>query len=58
MMSYVEKQRKLWVGHKVKFAGAWYTVVDVDHNGGILIDLADEYKNDTAVCYSDIEEIE
>lgn len=34
----IEKERKTYIGRKVKYEDKIYTVVDVDYNGFILID--------------------
>lgn len=46
---YIEAKRNAWIGKKVMFEGQPYTVLDVDYNGGLLIDKADQFKKDTAV---------
>lgn len=55
--TFYDQMREKWVGKTIMYRGEWHTVVDVDHNGGILIDLADSVKNDTAIKPSDIEAI-
>lgn len=48
-MSYYEEMRRDWIGRKVIFEGQTYTVVDVDHNGGLLIDKKARFTDTTAV---------
>lgn len=51
-MSYrdwIEKLRAEWTGRKVLFEGSIYTVVDVDYNGGLLIDKPARFTETTAV---------
>ena len=55
--TFYDQMREKWMGKTVMYRGEWHTVVDVDHNGGILIDLADSVKNNTAIKPSDIEAI-
>ena len=38
LKEYVEDRKKRWIGLKVYYRGKPYTVVDVDHNGMLLID--------------------
>ena len=46
---YIERMKKIWIGKKVRFQGQEYTVVDVDYNGGLLIDKKAEFTETTAV---------
>ena len=51
-MSYkdwIAKERKEWIGKKVTYEGKHYTVVDVDYNGGLLIDKPAQFTDTTAV---------
>lgn len=48
-MSYYEEMRRDWIGRKVIFEGQIYTVVDVDHNGSLLIDKKARFTDTTAV---------
>lgn len=49
---YIEKERKTYIGRKVKYEGKIYTVVDVDYNGCILIDKHAEFTPTTAIGLS------
>ena len=46
---YIENMKKQWVGKKVFFKGNYYNVVDVDYNGGLLIDLPAQFTDTTAI---------
>ena len=46
---FIESQRAMWVGSVVRYRGIEYTVVDVDYNGGLLIDKKAEFTDTTAV---------
>lgn len=46
---WIQEQRDRWIGQKVIFEGAEYTVVDVDYNGKLLIDRPTEFTDTTAV---------
>ena len=47
--NYIEKMKAKWIGKKVRFEGNEYTVVDVDYNGGLLINKKAEYTETTAI---------
>lgn len=53
----IENMKKEWVGKKVRFRGELHTVVDVDYNGSLMIDLPSEYNQTTAVSIGMIERI-
>ena len=55
---YNESQRKKWIGKKVMYDGAVYTVVDVDYNGALMIDKPAKFTDTTAVSISMIQVIE
>ena len=40
---YIENLKNEWIGKKVKFENKYYTVVDVDYNGALLIDKPHYY---------------
>lgn len=46
---FIEKERKKYIGRKVKYEDKIYTVVDVDYNGVILIDKQAEFTTETAI---------
>lgn len=48
--SYISRMRKQWIGRKVTYNGGSYTVVDVDYNGGLLIDKRAKFTETTAVA--------
>lgn len=45
---YIEELKNEWVGKKVVFEGAVYTVVDVDYNGVLMINKKGKYTETTA----------
>ena len=53
----IENMKKEWIGKKVRFRGDLYTVVDVDYNGSLMIDLPNQYNQTTAVSVGMIERI-
>lgn len=55
---YIEAQRKQWIGKKVMYDGATYTVVDVDYNGSLLINRPARFTNTTAVSTTMVQLIE
>lgn len=46
---YIRDMKKEWIGKIVRFQGEEYEVVDVDYNGGLLIDKKAEFTDTTAV---------
>ena len=40
---YIENLKAKWIGKNVKYEGKMYKVVDVDYNGGLLIDRQQYY---------------
>lgn len=46
---WIAEKRKEWVGKKVTYEGKQYTVIDVDYNGGLLIDKPSQFTDTTAV---------
>lgn len=46
---HIEEMKKKWIGSRVLFDGMPYTVVDVDYNGGLLIDKKAKFTDTTAV---------
>lgn len=60
---YIDSLKEKWIGKKVEFCGSVYTVVDVDYNGGLLIDKPTYYcesytSETTAVAQHMVKEIE
>lgn len=46
---YIEGLRREWRNAEVIYDGCRYTVVDVDYNGGLLIDKKAQFTDTTAV---------
>ena len=46
---YIAGLKKEWTGAKVLFEGQEYTVVDVDYNGGLLINKKAQFTDTTSV---------
>lgn len=46
---WIEELKHKWVKKKVIYEGKEYTVVDVDYNGGLLIDKRNRYNDTTSV---------
>ena len=55
---HVQWMKKQWIGSFVRFEGAYYVVVDVDYNCGLLIDKKAEFTETTAVDPSMVERVE
>ena len=53
----IDNMKREWVGKKVRFRGKTHTVVDVDYNGSLMIDLPNQYNQTTAVSIGMIERI-
>lgn len=51
----IENMKKEWVGKKVRFRGHKYTVVDVDYNGSLMIDLPNQFNPTTAISVGMVE---
>ena len=47
--NYIEEMKNKWIGKSVLFEGTKYKVVDVDYNGGLLIDKKARFTDTTAV---------
>ena len=45
---HIEKLRKEYIGRKVRYQGRIHTIVDVDYNGILHIDLPSEHNMTTA----------
>lgn len=45
----VTEDRIRFVGKKVKYKGGIHTIIDVDYNGSLIIDLKARFTDDTAV---------
>lgn len=45
---YIEKLKYEWIGERVVFEGAVYTIVDVDYNGVLMINKKGKYTETTA----------
>lgn len=46
----IDGMRKEWIGKEVLFQGGSYKVVDVDYNGGLLINKRARFTDTTAVA--------
>ncbi|MBR6029235.1 MAG: hypothetical protein IKP40_09085 [Clostridia bacterium] len=46
---YIADMKRKWTGKRVLFEGVAYTVVDVDYNGGLLIDKPARFTETTSV---------
>lgn len=55
---YIETKRKEWIGKKVMYEGAAYTVVDVDYNGALMIGKKARFTDTTAVSVSMVQIVE
>lgn len=52
---YIQKLKKQYIGKKAKYENAIYIIVDVDYNGGLLIDKQAQFTDTTAVNIYDVE---
>ena len=46
---YIQEMKAKWTGKKVSYQGDIFTVVDVDYNGGLLLNKKTKYTDTTAV---------
>lgn len=53
-----EREKAAWLGKRVRYNGEEYTVMDVDYNGGLLIDKKAEFTEWTAIPQKDCEPVE
>lgn len=54
---WIEELRAEWIDAEVIYSGARYRVLDVDYNGGLLIDKPAQFTEDTAVPIMDCEKV-
>jgi hypothetical protein len=54
---WIAELKRKWVKKKVIYEGKKYTVVDVDYNGGLLIDKRNRYNDTTAVPEESVTEV-
>ena len=54
---YIDQQKKIWIGRKVIFKGQTHTVIDVDYNGILLIDLPAQFTPETAVDIFQLDDV-
>ena len=54
---YIQQLRDQWIGKKVMYRGWIHTVVNVDYNAMLLIDLKSRFNDTTAVATYDVQEI-
>lgn len=47
---YIEDLKREWIGRRLWYKGHAHTVVDVDYNGSLMIDLPTEHNTTTALC--------
>lgn len=55
---YIDNRREKWIGRRVMYDGEIYNVVDVDHNGALLIDKKAQFTDTTAVEVYNVQEID
>lgn len=48
--SYIESLKAEWIGKRVEFDGKAHTVVNVDYNGSLMIDLPTMFNETTAIA--------
>lgn len=46
---YIAEMRSEWIGRTVQYNGSRHTVIGVDYNGMLLIDLSARFTDTTAV---------
>lgn len=46
---YIQDMKQKWTGKTVTYRGQEFTVVDVDYNGGLLLNKKAEFTDTTAV---------
>ena len=51
---YIEQKKQQWIGKVVWYDGKAYKVVDVDHNGAIMLDKTSQFSDTTAVPEADV----
>ena len=54
---FIARERKKWIGKRVRFEGAVWNVVDVDINGALHIDRQTKHNKTTAIGEEHIEEV-
>lgn len=54
---YIRQKREKWIGKRVRYEGKEYIVIDVDYNGGLLIDKKSEFTDDIAISEVMVEEV-
>lgn len=47
---YIDQLKRDWIGVRIWYKGHEHTVVDVDYNGSLMIDLPTEHNETTALC--------
>lgn len=47
--AHIKALKEKWVGRKITYEGKYFNVVDVDHNGMLLIDRKTEFADTTAI---------
>ena len=46
---FIERMRSKWIGKEVSYKGETFTVVDVDYNGSLMINLPSQFNQTTAI---------
>ena len=54
---WIAELKRKWATKKVIYEGKEYTVVDVDYNGGLLIDKRNRYNDTTSVPEESVAEV-
>ena len=54
---YIRQMREKWIGKRISYKGKEYNVIDVDYNGGLLIDKKGKFTDDTAISEGMVEEV-
>ena len=55
---YIQEMKAKWTGKKVSYQGEIFTVVDVDYNGGLLLNKKAKYTDTTAVDAAHVKALE
>lgn len=54
---YIENEKRKWIGKVVQYENQNYTVMDVDYNGGLLINKKARFTETTAVSKLMVKEV-
>ena len=47
---WIEDLKREWIGRRIWYKGHVHTIVDIDYNGSLMIDLPTEHNATTALC--------